>query len=214
MISLIWLLFQLSDSFFAYSWFIFSWNSQILIYFLFSFQYDHFVANRANFFTLWISGEVYFVLDTIWLIIWPTSVASPFVIICHHILSAIGWYLPTLIPPIAPWVTACFLVEVNTFFLIAKRYFHSNQSLRPLLTICFHITWILFRVVMYPALVYFFTSVVLLQAKIHGTYANLYSFGMVLVLFLTGLNMKWTLELYFKTSPKTKDGLWSPWPVR
>mmetsp|Transcript_24451 Transcript_24451/g.35946 ORF Transcript_24451/g.35946 Transcript_24451/m.35946 type:complete len:204 (+) Transcript_24451:79-690(+) len=180
----------------------------VILYYLSCFLIDFYRGNHADFLFVFSVGEVYFLVDTLWLIIWPHSVASPKLIIGHHFLSALGWYLPILVPDLAPWVSACLLVEVNTFFLIAKRYFHDVNYMRVLLKICFHITWVTLRVIMYPAIVYFYSYKVIAHCQSQGTYVNVQSLGFVLVSCLTILNMKWSYDLYFgKATPKAKHGL-------
>lgn len=167
----------------------------------------YFLTSQKNYFELYLIGLIYFIIDMIWLIIWPKSVTSPYFIIFHHILSCIGWSLPIIQPNLASWVALCFLVEFNTFFLIARRNVQEDSYLYHILTVCFHITWVILRLILYPLLVYHFFPIALSHSYDVGTFYNYYSLGLILVVTLTLLNLKWSYELYFIHMRKIKGGL-------
>jgi len=45
----------------------------------------------------------------------------------------------------------CLSVELNTFFLILRRLWHV-----PPVSVCFYVTWITIRLIIYPYLIYVF----------------------------------------------------------
>jgi hypothetical protein len=181
----------------------------LLILALFQYCYSVYFLDQDHFLPLYVTGQIYFAIDIVWLIRWPRSVSSPTLILTHHFLSSIGWLLPLFVPVLGKWVAACFLVEVNTLFLIARRNIpHGNIFLSSLITACFHVSWILLRLILYPTLVYNFSFEVRDQFHFHGTFFNFYSSGWILLFLLTCLNLKWSYDLYFiHMRRKVKEGL-------
>jgi hypothetical protein len=163
--------------------------------------------NETSFTLLWCVGELYFAVDLMWLLLWPRSVASPAIIVFHHIICCLGWCLPLLRVELAPYAAALLLVELNTFFLIAKRYFADISSVHVVMKHLFHVTWIGLRLVMYPAVCYMFSFEVH-KSYIQSGYINLSSASMFILLLLICLNMKWTYDLYLKSDESMqKKGL-------
>jgi hypothetical protein len=188
----------------------------LLILALFHYCYSVYFLHQDDFLLLYLTGQLYFAIDMIWLMLWPRSVSSPTLILIHHFLSSLGWCLPLYVPVLGKWVASCFLVEVNTFLLIARRNVpNNNLSLRFLITSCFHLSWVLLRLILYPTIVYHFSFEVLDQFHLQGTLFNFYSVGWVVVFALTCLNLKWSYELYFTSihttgetrREKVKEGL-------
>jgi hypothetical protein len=167
----------------------------IIIYFLLRFFFDYYADRSTPFYPVCMVGEIYFFVDAAWLIIFPRSVASPRIIIAHHAVAALGWYTPMWKPPLAVYASACLLVEINTFFLIGRRVI-DNEVLKSVFKVCFHISWIALRVVMYPMVLYFFTIETINDVKTVGTVLSVYSLGLILLIALTILNMKWTYDIY------------------
>lgn len=160
-----------------------------------------------NFLQICVVGELYFVVDVIWLVIWPTSVASPYVIKCHHLLCCIGWCFPLWWPEMAPYAAACLLVEVNTIFLIAKRYFRNTPHLQRILKICFHLSWVGLRMINYPVICYLYSFEVQQRYSSSGSVVNPTTAAMLMLLSLTCLNGRWSWDLYFQSNTIAKKGL-------
>ncbi|KAL3932395.1 MAG: hypothetical protein SGARI_003974, partial [Bacillariaceae sp.] len=105
---------------------------------------------------------MYFVADLIWVITTPNCVKSPSVIIQHHLVTMFYILVPYYQPDVRWCMGACMSVEINTWFLIARRVFNkqgfppwiidlSVVSIRiKLISICFYVTWIGIRVILYP----------------------------------------------------------------
>jgi hypothetical protein len=68
----------------------------------------------------------YFVADLLWIIIVPTSVKSPSVIVQHHIATMLYILIPYHTPSVRWCMGACMSVEINTWFLIARRVFNKQ----------------------------------------------------------------------------------------
>lgn len=170
----------------------------IIIFFLLKFLCAYSVDKNTPFIHVCLVGEIYFLVDAVWLIAYPRSVASPNVIIAHHVVAALGWYMPMLNPSVAGYACACMLVEINTFFLIGRRVIGDNEMLKVLFKMCFHISWISLRIVMYPVLLYYFTLETLLEMTRVKNVLNVYALGIILLSSLTALNMKWSYDIYWR----------------
>jgi TLC domain len=100
---------------------------------------------------------LYFVTDLVWIVSVPTCVKSPATIIQHHVATILYLLIPYSRPDYQWCMGACMIVEVNTWFLIARRVFNkqgfppwvlnlSVVSIRvKLISIFFYLTWILIR---------------------------------------------------------------------
>ena len=161
---------------------------------------------------LWIQFYLftaYLIVDTVWVVLRPRSVASPPTIIVHHIVCVIGWITPHMTDPsLALWTSLGLTVEINTFFLIARRYWGRTM----LIQILFYSTWIGLRVILFPVVLYLFIFKYLNYSN-HlptPTFFNTGLFILFIMVFLNGLNFKWTWDLFFKSQKQKSShgGLW------
>mmetsp|Transcript_64260 Transcript_64260/g.147960 ORF Transcript_64260/g.147960 Transcript_64260/m.147960 type:complete len:279 (+) Transcript_64260:49-885(+) len=99
--------------------------------------------STTTFYAFWFSVLTYFVGDLLWVILIPDSVKSPPVIIVHHISGilylSVFWYYDSVWHMMALGMT----VEINTWFLIARRYWRRSSVL---FSVCFYISWAINRV--------------------------------------------------------------------
>eukprot|EP01040_Poterioochromonas_malhamensis_P001084 gene1084-1149_t len=136
---------------------------------------------------------LYILVDTLWLIIKPRSVVSPCAIIAHHIVCIIGWVLPALYDQIyADWVSYGLLVEVNTWFLIARRTWKDVAFFG----FCFYLCWFTLRLIMYPVILYRFSKLIYEKGFSEVHYTAFIQW--VFMVALTSLNYKWTLDMVIK----------------
>jgi len=105
----------------------------------------------------------YFLLDLLWILAVPRSVKSPMVIIQHHVAVFLYLIIPYQFQRYRFAFGLCMSVEINTWFLIARRVFN-KQGFPPwtidlpfsisvrvkLISVCFYITWVLARCILYP----------------------------------------------------------------
>ena len=153
--------------------------------------------------------NVYMAIDILWLILVPRSVHSPVMIILHHIVSLLGWIAPHFDHNMRPWAAAAVTVELNTFFLIARR----NFPPKFILDLGFVFTWILLRLVVYPYLAVGFYQK--FSFHIHPSTCNgvnLHNTSYACLLVLIVLNIKWSVDLYHKShnffkNPEREKGL-------
>lgn len=151
---------------------------------------------------------LYFVLDLMWIIFLPKCVSSPAVILQHH-LAALVYIMVPYFAEEAQWgMGACMSVEINTWFLIARRVFN-KQGFSPwvidlpplfslkvkLISILFYTTWIFVRCYLYPLLWFEFHSMWQQRSKQYGTKYNLFAISLPLHTILCILNLKWTYDL-------------------
>jgi TLC domain len=150
---------------------------------------------------------LYFVADLCWIMAIPNSVKSPSVIIQHHVVTMVYILIPFYEPNVRWCMGACMGVEINTWFLIARRVFNkqgfppwiidlSFVSIRiKLISICFYVTWIGFRCIVYPMMMGYLFKRWWKESEHVGTYLNLEVIPMVLHAIFCVLNFKWTIDL-------------------
>lgn len=150
----------------------------------------------------------YFVADALFLLLVPQCVKSPRMIMCHHIGTIVYICVPKLRPEYGWLMGACMIVEVNTWFLVARRYFNKNgskaftrgvpltESCRLLLvSSCFYVTWFAIRLFFYPYLFYVIVGEWLKYSWRVGRYINVIAPTPVIQAVLIYLNVKWSIDL-------------------
>lgn len=143
----------------------------------------------------YISFFAYVAFDTLFVALIPSCVASPSTIIYHHLLVALGWLAIILDNTFYYHISFGILVEINTFFHIARRNFRQNAFLQ----IMFFVSWFICRNVLYPIVLYKFTYVYLDYSTLPGnSYWNSGLIMWILMVALNALNTKWTYDLVKK----------------
>jgi hypothetical protein len=152
--------------------------------------------------------QSYFLVDLIWVILIPECVRSPMTIIQHHIATIFYMGIPFFLPEMRYLMGALLTVELNTWFLIARRVFN-KQGFPPwtidlppiisirikLISICFYTTWIVIRCIIYPAIFGAFFYLHKKRAAQLGTRWNIFLLCIPLHSCFVALNMKWTYDL-------------------
>ena len=151
----------------------------------------------------------YFLLDLLWIQLLPHCVKSPGIIRSHHVAVLLFLWLPYQHPPVRYCMGACMAVELNTWFLIARRVFNkqgfppwtvlevsSFWSLRiKVISVAFYVTWIGIRCCLYPALLWPFYRHWRDLTRQTGTPWNILWPSVPLHAAFCLLNLKWTYEL-------------------
>lgn len=149
----------------------------------------------------------YFVVDLIWIISIPSCVKSPATIIQHHLATILYLIIPYLHLEYRCCMGACLSVELNTWFLIARRVLNkqgfppwtislSVVSIRvKLLSIFFYTTWIGIRCILYPMLMIPFYQNWINHSNRVGTKWNLVMLCVPLHACFCLLNLKWSYDL-------------------
>ena len=91
--------------------------------------------------------NIYLLVDTAWLVIFPSSVPSAAPLIYHHIGTILGWYSPLFDQRWAFWSSLAALVEFNTWILILKRQYGKDVWL---VHFAFYVSWVVLRLLVYP----------------------------------------------------------------
>jgi hypothetical protein len=160
------------------------------------------VLNAENFFylltgrgfaTFYTSAMVYFLLDTVFVGVFPQSVKSPVVILAHHICTSLYMLIPYHYPRYQWCMAHCMLVEVNTWLLIARRTIGGKA-----VELGFYASWIALRNLYYPYLIWAFFNEWRSETAISGTAWNPILITPLMQAFLTGLNYHWTMQLVAK----------------
>lgn len=153
------------------------------------------------------STVMYFLIDLLWILLIPKCVKSPSTIIQHHVVTLLYIMVPFFAPELRWCMGACMSVEINTWFLIARRVFNkagfppwiidlSFVSIRvKLISICFYITWIGIRCILYPIIMVYIVGRWRMESVKAGTYFNIELISPVLHSSFCILNFKWTYDL-------------------
>ncbi len=165
-------------------------------------------AWTGEYFSLFFWTTVaYFMIDLIWVCVIPKCVKSPSTIIQHHIAVFIYLSIPYFAPKFRFLMGVCMSVELNTWFLIARRVFN-KQGFPPwkfdipyfisvrvkLISIFFYITWITIRCGVYPYLLYVM-AFPLLRSKDFADHTYIVFFALSMQAVFVSLNAKWSLQL-------------------
>ena len=154
-----------------------------------------------------VCTALYFVIDLLWILAVPHCVRSPSTIVQHHVATILYLLFPYYNPQYQWCMGACMSVEVNTWFLIARRVFNkqgfppwilnlSVVSIRvKLISIFFYITWIGIRVILYPCLIPPFYHHWIAHSEKVGSLLNWHMLIVPLHCVFCALNLKWTYDL-------------------
>jgi len=150
---------------------------------------------------------LYFFVDLLWILLLPQCVKSPSTIIQHHLATMLYIIIPYTNEQYRWCMGSCMIVEVNTWFLIARRVFNkqgfppwiidlSFVSIRvKLISIFFYLTWIGIRCILYPALMPSFYRIWVDHSAKVGSKWNLVMLCIPLHAIFCLLNLKWSYDL-------------------
>ena len=150
----------------------------------------------------------YMVFDTLLIYFYPYCVATkePNIIILHHIIVLLLIIMPLLDNRYQWHMIASLLVESNTVLLACRRNCVRNTILHTLITILFYISWVLFRLLYFPLLLFLYTHEWYIRSIHVGTSLNFLGFAPVLMAVLTMLSCMWTYEMVAKGLMAREDG--------
>jgi len=150
---------------------------------------------------------LYFIADLIWILVCPRCVKSPLVIVQHHVATLLYISIPYHFQQVRWAMGVCMMVEINTWFLIARRMFN-HQGFPPwkidlpyvvsirvkLISICFYISWIVIRVIVYPVIMLPYWRMYRDKSVMWGQF-NVMTLCLVMHTLFCVLNLKWTSDL-------------------
>ena len=170
---------------------------------------------------------IYLVVDFLWIVIKPESVAPlQLQIQVHHVVCIVGWLITKADPIWEPFLSASILQEISTVFLISKRHINAEHfpTLMGLWKALDHVTWIGIRVLLFPFGSYNIIKVFMYQSNqlvgqlpdggsisdvgsllsYISCYFHLGTFCTTLLFLMGAMNVFWTVNKYFKGEKKDK----------
>lgn len=97
---------------------------------------------------------MYIVADALWIWVEPDALPSlPQVVMAHHLVTIVLLLFPLRHPEFAHFTCWDGIVEINTFFLIARRQWKAQ---RKFMNYCYWATFLPMRLVLYPYLLFRF----------------------------------------------------------
>ncbi len=149
----------------------------------------------------------YFIIDLAWVVIIPKAVKSPSTIIQHHIATLLYLMIPYKMPSVRFLMGICMSVEINTWFLIARRVFN-KQGFPPwtidlpylfsvrvkLISIFFYLTWVAIRCIVYPYVLVIMGRLVQ-DSNLAENNKVMISVAACLHSIFCFLNARWTVDL-------------------
>uniref|UniRef100_A0A7S2HDI3 TLC domain-containing protein n=1 Tax=Helicotheca tamesis TaxID=374047 RepID=A0A7S2HDI3_9STRA len=167
----------------------------------------------------WDITFLYFMIDLIWVLLVPHCVKSPGTIIQHHIATLGYIFVPYTYSKCQWCMGACMSVEVNTWFLIARRVFNKQGfppwklELRPfisirvkLISIFFYLSWFLIRIFLFPGLIVPIYDMWRDLTDEVGSPFNIMLVTLPLHSVFCVLNLKWTYDLLMSKIRSWKKG--------
>jgi len=166
-------------------------------------------AWTGKFFELFFTvTALYFAVDLLWVACIPRCVKSPGTIVQHHVATLLYILIPRYYPEYRWLMGACMSVEVNTWFLIARRVFN-KQGLPPwiidlppflsirvkLISVCFYVSWVGIRCFLYPLIWDEIRALYLDLSEELESHINILLVAMVLHSVFCALNLKWSYDL-------------------
>ena len=139
----------------------------------------------------------YMLVDSVWVMLYPQAVASPKIIIVHHLVCITGFLLARGWTGWEFYASAGLCVEFNTFFLIAKRRFPSTRALYWL----DNLTWIVTRLIMFPIVTWNSLCVWLWMSATFpaGRFGKYWNTGLLMTFFASSLmvlNLAWSKDKF------------------
>lgn len=153
---------------------------------------------------MWYFFELYMIVDTIWVACVP-SVASAGAapIIVHHVLTLIYTFVPFTVAQFQWHMGLLLLAEINTLLLTLRRNVKADSILYQILNFLFLLSWVLVRLILFPAILVFYYFELHRYSSEVETYYNMFALGVLLQILLTGMALKWTLDLARKYLTKS-----------
>ena len=145
----------------------------------------------------------YIVADALFILIKPDCVGLPRPILVHHVAVIIGWIAVTQLEHGKWFVSACVIVEINTWFKFLKRYCPDNFMLRTIVDILFLTSWVGIRLMLYPYMLFIGIRMYYVpDESIHWTPIELIVHPLCLLVMgvLSYYNAIWTYDLFTKNN--------------
>lgn len=149
----------------------------------------------------------YIVFDFIWIYAVPTcTVASSAVILFHHVLTACAISTPCWHPQFSWHLAAGITSEISTLFLAARRCLLKDSAAFHACNGCFYVSWLLFRMLLFPALSVFAFQEYMRYGETAQSYLSIVGLSVACQIALTAMSYWWTAEMLIKMlRPRRKE---------
>lgn len=153
------------------------------------------------FWQYWFATTLYFGVDLVWVWRVPTCVKSPSVIIKHHIVAIFYLAGPVLFPMFRWAMGACLSVEINTWFLIARRVAYLRRDaisnlITGIINVAFYVSWLAIRCFLYPLIMAIYVQKCQVALVETGTLLHWPVIFVPIHFILCLLNLKWSYDLF------------------
>lgn len=150
--------------------------------------------------------SLYLVVDTLWVAVLPSCIPSkPIEIIGHHCVTLLYVYFPWYYREFGvPCACDC-LVEINTLCIVLRRNVPEGGILKKFFEIGFLLTWVFFRLVLFPYVLYSTFSQYLSYSAAVGSFRNVMVMGPVFQGVLTIMGLYWTALLVANSKKRAKQ---------
>jgi hypothetical protein len=119
-------------------------------------------------------------------------------VVQHHIVAILYLSAPLALPEFRWFMGACLSVEINTWFLILRRYKRKDRNpiLQEIVSILFYVSWVAIRCVVYPAIMVVFLRMAHAEVVKTNILWHWQFIFLPVHFFLCLLNLKWTYDLF------------------
>jgi len=154
----------------------------------------------------------YLLIDCVWVTMIPECVKIPKTIVQHHVVVIVYMVAPILWPEYRWFMGALLSVELNTWFLIARRFVYKKKIawLTYPAAFCFYASWIIIRCYFYPAILVHFIQLADIRIRETGKFWHWPMLFIPVHFALCCLNAKWTFDLFY---PMMKSWITKKKPV-
>jgi len=119
----------------------------------------------------------------------------------HHFVAIAYLSAPIFWPEYRWFMGACLSVEINTWFLIARRVVYKRRDQMPafvqdVVSQLFYLSWIVIRMYVYPLIMYIFCRMAYEEIVKTGVFWHWPMMFMPVHFFLCVLNLKWSYDLF------------------
>jgi len=155
------------------------------------------------FFALLLFFTIYICVDIVWIYLIPASVHGnqSTTVMVHHLVTLTQLVIPWLHQNLSWHFAITLVVEINTLVLVCRRSVPLHSAAYRALDFLFYVTWISFRLLLFPLLVVFYYSEYMRLAVRFG-YLNCIALSLVTMTVLTIMSYKWTYDLISKQCRK------------
>ena len=164
---------------------------------IFTREFDMDWRPSAWFWHLWWSSALYTTVDLIWLVTVPHCVRTPKTIIEHHYMSLLYLLAPLPWVYVRPFMGPIISVEINSFLSFARRVaWKSKHWSGDILHVLFLLSWVVTRVLIYPALLVVFLRMVYIWVHPPFSLIHLPIFFVPVHCYFVYMNLVWTRQLF------------------